>query len=106
MERTHARAGARRPCLPGGAGKTEGVAVRVAFSFLQRGNPADYARSLSLSSYTPAITLADLQLGVDNIRHDVWLSPRMCEIARFFVGKLVAKHGQVEDMVAEDPLLA
>jgi hypothetical protein len=45
-------------------------------------------------------------LGVDNIRHDVWLSPKMCEVARYFVGKQIAKHGQVEDMVAEDPLLA
>ena len=75
------------------------------FSFLQRGNPADHARLLSLSSYTPSIALSDLQLGVDNIRHDVWLSPRLCETARWHIGKLVAKHGQVEDMVAEDPLL-
>jgi len=78
----------------------------VPFSFLQRGNPADHARLLSLSSYTPSLTLSGLQLGVDNIRHDVWLSPRMCEVARFHIGKLVAKHGQVEDMVAEDPLTA
>lgn len=61
---------------------------------------------MSLSTYTPALTLSDLQLGVDNIRHDVWLSPKMCEVARFHLGKLVAKHGQVEDMVAEDPLSA
>lgn len=78
----------------------------MAFSFLQRGNPADYARQLSLSSYTPAITLSNLQLGVDNIRHDVWISPRLNEVARFCIAKLVAKHGQVEDMVAEDPVLA
>lgn len=76
----------------------------MAFSFLQRGNPADYARLMSLSSYTPALTLGDLQLGVDNIRHDVWLSPRLSEVARLHIGKLVAKHGQVEDMVQEDPL--
>jgi hypothetical protein len=78
----------------------------VAFSFLQRGNPADHARLLSLSSYTPSITLGNLQLGVDNIRHDVWLSPRISETAHYHISKLVAKHGQVEDMAAEDPLAA
>jgi len=38
-----------------------------------------------LSRYTPSLSLEGLQLGVDNLRHDVHLSPRFVEQARLHV---------------------
>jgi hypothetical protein len=73
------------------------------FSFLQRGNLADHARELSLTTYTPSIALENLLTGVDNVRHDVFLSPRFTEVARLQLFKLLAKYGGVEELVAEDP---
>ncbi len=76
----------------------------MAFPFLQRGNLAESARQLSLSSYVPSIVLENLTPGIDNIRHDVFLSPRFTEVARAHISKLVVKHGNVEDLAAEDPI--
>jgi hypothetical protein len=78
----------------------------MAFPFLQRGNLADHARDLSLTTYTPSIVLENLLTGVDNVRHDVYLSPRFSEVARAHIAKLVAKYGNVEDLVVEDPFAA
>ncbi len=72
------------------------------FSFLARGNLADHAKQLSLGSYTPEITLEGLQTGVDNVRTDVYLSPRFNEIARQHLMRLLAKYGNVEDFLVED----
>jgi hypothetical protein len=74
----------------------------MAFSFLQRGNLAECARQLSLSSYVPSIVLENLVAGIDNIRHDVFLSPRFAETARSHIFKLIVKHGNVEDLAVED----
>jgi class 3 adenylate cyclase len=73
------------------------------FSFLQqKGNLADYARELTLSTYVPSIALDGLARGVDNVRHDVYLSPKFTEIARQQLFRLVAKYGNVEDIAAEE----
>jgi hypothetical protein len=74
----------------------------MAFSFLQRGNLAEHARQLSLASYEPSLALEDLVPGIDNVRHDVFLSPKLTDAARFHIFKLVAKHGNVEEMAAEE----
>src|SRR4051794_19812673 len=75
----------------------------MAFSFLQqKGNLADYARELTLSTYVPHIALDGLVRGVDNVRHDVFLSPKYTEVARLQLFRLVAKYGNVEDIAAED----
>src|SRR5215472_1050511 len=76
----------------------------MAFSFLQRGNLADSARQLALSSYVPSIELQNLVPGIDNLRHDVFLSSRFSEIARLHIFKLIVKHGNVEELAAEDPM--
>ena len=76
----------------------------MAFSFLQRGNLAESARQLALSSYVPSIELENLVAGIDNIRHDVFLSSRFTEIARLHIFKLIVKHGNVEELASEDPL--
>ncbi len=74
----------------------------MAFSFLQRGNLTDFARQLSLTSYEPSLALEGLVTGIDNVRHDVFLSPKFTECARQFIFRLIARHGNVEDLAAEE----
>lgn len=76
----------------------------MAFPFLQRGSLAESARQLSWSSYVPSITLENLVPGIDNIRHDVFLSPKFSDSARSHIFKLIVKHGNVEDLAAEDTI--
>jgi len=74
----------------------------MAFSFLQRGNLSEYARQLTLTSYEPSLVLEGLLPGIDNVRHDVFLSPKFTEAGRQYIFKLIAKHGNVEDLAAEE----
>src|SRR6266481_9467733 len=53
-----------------------------------------------LSTYSPALTLEGLQLGIDNIRHDVWLSPSFTKAAGVHIAKLIAKWGNIEGVMA------
>jgi hypothetical protein len=78
----------------------------MSFSFLQRGSLPDYARQLVLASDEPLLVLEGLVTGIDNLRHDVYLSPKFSEAARQQIFKLVAKHGNVEDLVAEERMAA
>src|SRR6266852_9351162 len=55
-----------------------------------------------LSSYTPKLTLEDLQLGVDNLRHDVHLSPRFVEQARLRIARLIVRHGDMDGLQAAE----
>ncbi|MBI2682166.1 MAG: hypothetical protein HYX26_02935 [Acidobacteriales bacterium] len=73
------------------------------FSFLQRGNLSEHARQMQLSFYSPEISVQGLATGVDNIRVDVFLSPRFVDVARQHLLKLLVKYGGVEDFVKEDP---
>jgi hypothetical protein len=73
----------------------------MAFSFLQRGSPAEYARQLALTRYEPQLVLEGLVTGIDNVRHDVFLSSRFSDAARLHLLKLIAKHGNVEELAAE-----
>jgi hypothetical protein len=75
----------------------------VPFSFLQRGNLAEHARQMQLTSYTPEIGVQGLATGVDNIRVDVYLSLRLVEIARQHLLRLLAKHGGAEEFLKDDP---
>lgn len=74
----------------------------MALPFLQRTNLAEFVRGLDLASYTPSISLEALVLGVDNVRHDVFLSPKFAEVAGAHVARLIAQYGNVSDMVAAD----
>jgi hypothetical protein len=74
----------------------------MSFSFLQRGSLPEYARQLVLTSDGPSLVLEGLVTGIDNLRHDVYLSPKFSEIARQHIFRLVAKHGNVEELVAEE----
>jgi len=55
-----------------------------------------------LVSSTPAVPLEGLSLGVDNLRHDVVLSPRFVEAARQQIGRLLARHGDLEGLLAAE----
>ena len=74
----------------------------MSFSFLQRGSLPEYARQLELTSDEPSLVLEGLVTGIDNLRHDVYLSSKFTEIARQHIFKLIAKHGNVEELVAEE----
>jgi class 3 adenylate cyclase len=55
-----------------------------------------------LAASSPSISLEGLSLGVDNLRHDVVLSPRFVEAARAQIARLVARHGDLEGLLAAD----
>ncbi|PYP91288.1 MAG: hypothetical protein DMG65_08415 [Candidatus Angelobacter sp. Gp1-AA117] len=74
------------------------------FPFLQRASLPESARQLSLTSYVPSIVLENLVAGIDNLRHDVFISPRFTEATRQHIFRLIAKHGNVEDLTADDLL--
>ena len=74
----------------------------MAFSFLQRGNVEEFARQLTLATYKPEIALEGLVTGVDNVRHDVWLSHRFCDVARQHIVRLIAKYGNVEPLLVQE----
>jgi hypothetical protein len=74
----------------------------MSFSFLQRGSLPEHARQLTLASEWPSFVLEGLVTGIDNVRHDVFLSPKFVEVARQYIFKLIAKHGNVEELAAED----
>jgi hypothetical protein len=50
----------------------------------------------------PSIALEGLAVGVDNLRHDVALSPRMVEVARAHVMRLIVRHGELEGLLAAE----
>src|SRR5580658_2416145 len=53
----------------------------------------------------PSIALEGLAVGVDNLRHDVVLSPRFVEATRAHVMRLIVRHGELEGLLAaEAPL--
>jgi len=51
---------------------------------------------------TPFVSLEGLSLGVDNLRHDVVLSPRVVEAARAQLARLVIRHGELEGLLASE----
>jgi len=55
-----------------------------------------------LSGYVPALSLEGLQLGVDNLRHDVYLSPRFVAQTRSHIARLIIRHGDLEGLLAAE----
>jgi hypothetical protein len=56
----------------------------------------------NLAGSTPFVSLTGLSLGVDNLRHDVVLSPKFVEAARAQIGRLIARHGELEGLLAAE----
>jgi hypothetical protein len=50
----------------------------------------------------PSIALEGLAVGVDNLRHDVALSPRFVEATRAQVMRLIVRHGELEGLMAAE----
>ena len=55
-----------------------------------------------LIAAAPSIALEGLVVGVDNLRHDVVLSPRFVETARAQVMRLIIRHGELEGLLAAE----
>ena len=53
----------------------------------------------NLASATPFVSLEGISVGVDNLRHDVVLSPQFVELARAQISRLVARHGEVDGLL-------
>jgi hypothetical protein len=69
------------------------------FSFGQAEQEAALPR---LTGYTPSLSLEGLQLGVDNLRHDVHLSPIFVTQTRSQISRLIVRHGDVEGLLAAE----
>ncbi|PYX29361.1 MAG: hypothetical protein DMG77_12995 [Acidobacteria bacterium] len=66
------------------------------------GGAPDQPAPPELSSSTPSVSLEGLTVGVDNLRHDVVLSSRFAEAARVQIAKLIARHGELEGLLAAE----
>ena len=60
------------------------------------GHQAEQAVPPRLTSYMPSLSLQGLQVGVDNLRHDVYLSPKFVEQTRLHISRLLIRHGDLE----------
>src|SRR5580692_12823135 len=56
----------------------------------------------NLSASTPFVSLEGLAVGVDNLRHDVVLSPKFAELARAQIARLIARHGELEGLLSAE----
>lgn len=52
-----------------------------------------------LRYHRPVLTFSDLQLGVDNLRYDVFLSSRIIADLSFHLGRYLRRFGNVEDLL-------
>jgi len=55
-----------------------------------------------LASASVSIALKGIAVGVDNLRHDVRLSPRFVETARAHIGRLIRRHGELDGVLAAE----
>src|SRR5271163_994819 len=53
-----------------------------------------------LQYYGPTLAFTDLQLGVDNLRYDVFLSPRITADLSFHLARYICRFGEVEALFA------
>jgi hypothetical protein len=66
------------------------------FDFLRSSRALPPLSSFSLSTYCVEFGLDRLTLGVDNVRHDVFLSPTLVSATRKIVGGMVQRHVGVD----------
>ncbi len=55
-----------------------------------------------LASYSPSLSLENLQLGVDNLRHDVHLSSKFVDSTRLQIARLIVRHGNMDGLLAAE----
>jgi hypothetical protein len=51
---------------------------------------------------SPSIALEGLAVGVDNLRHDVLLSPRFVEAARAQIMRSIVRHGELQELFSSE----
>src|SRR5580698_2262059 len=56
----------------------------------------------NLAASSPFVALEGISVGVDNLRHDVVLSPRFVELARAQIARLIARHGELEGLLSAE----
>jgi hypothetical protein len=66
------------------------------------GGSAEESHPPRLTGYTPSLSLEGLQLGVDNLRHDVFLSPKFVEQVRVHISRLILRHGALEGLLSAE----
>jgi hypothetical protein len=66
------------------------------------GHQAEEVVPPRLLSFIPSLSLEGLQVGVDNLRHDVHLSPKFVEQMRLHIARSVVRHGDVEGLLATE----
>src|SRR5947209_18758394 len=68
------------------------------------GHSEEKAPPPKLAKYAPSVVLEGLAAVVDNLRHDVYLSPKFVEQIRQQIVRLIARHGNVDGVLtAETP---
>ena len=71
--------------------------VRIPIFRLGRGRQDQ--RPPKLASYKPEFSFQGLQLGVDNLRHDVHLSRKFVEQMRLHIARLILRHADLEGIL-------
>lgn len=66
------------------------------------GGAPDKPELPALAASIPSISLERLSVGVDNLRHDVVLSPRFVELGRAHIARLIARHGELDGLLSTD----
>lgn len=66
------------------------------------GHSAEQVEAPKLAKHSPRLALDGLVPGVDNLRHDVYLSPKFVEQLRLQIARLIARHGNVESVLGGD----
>src|SRR5271165_6193068 len=74
----------------------------VRIPILRLGRTTEEMVPPQLSGYAPALSLEGLQVGIDNLRHDVHLSRGFVEQARLQVARLIMRHGNMEGLLAAE----
>jgi len=57
---------------------------------------------VSLAGYSPTLELNGLLAGIDNVRHDVYISPVFCDVVRQHIYRFITRYGNVDDLIAPD----
>jgi hypothetical protein len=66
------------------------------------GGAPDKPAAPNLAASTPFVSLEGLSVGVDNLRHDVLLSPKFVELGRAQIARLIARHGELEGLLSAE----
>ncbi len=72
---------------------------RIPVFKLRRGGAA--SPPPDLAGYEPVLPLDGIQPGIDNLRSDVYLSPKFSEQMRIHLGRLIVRYGGVERVLDE-----